>query len=204
MNARKRVGIFSIVLALITLVSLLIGSAFADTDGADDWEQALLAYQQEDFSEYQLILDKLNAEFGTDAHLITPQESIDTGIPLPSLKTLPPLEEFENEMRSICEGASESNRIARENFARAMADPDCIVVRQSVEDGDGYYVRDANGRIVGTNFRMIDCEALSRAVEDPSFDKTVPCYWKQDAAGNWYPVYVELDAEGNWHPINLP
>jgi len=58
---------------------------------------------------------------------------------------------------------------------------------------------------VSTNFRMLDLAALSRAVEDPSFDKTVPCYWKLDAAGKWYPVYVELDAAGNWwRAIGLP
>ena len=51
-------------------------------------------------SEYQAVIDKLNAEYGTDMRFITLREHSDFGIPLPDPRHLGTVEEFERKIRT--------------------------------------------------------------------------------------------------------
>ncbi|MDR3136936.1 MAG: hypothetical protein LBU07_05980 [Coriobacteriales bacterium] len=75
----------------------------------------------ESLAPYQAILDSVNAQYGTDIHLITTQESLLTGIPVPTASSLGALGEFEAEIIALAEFSSATNAATQQATAAAQA-----------------------------------------------------------------------------------
>jgi len=130
--SRKRVAVL-----LAAIVTLSYGSsAYA------------LELREDDLSEYLAIVDRVNAEYGTDFKFVTEEESQRHGIPMPSPSHLGSPAEFEKNLRAEMAEASCLNAEA-ERLSR-IASMNAIDSAEGCFDGVMEPLYDENGEVVGT------------------------------------------------------
>ncbi|MCL2632853.1 MAG: hypothetical protein FWD45_07235 [Coriobacteriia bacterium] len=121
-----------------------------------------------DLSEYQAILDKLNAEYGTDCRFVS-QDDIDRygylGIRLPRVEDMGTLSEFE-EFHRIELAAAEQRRKEAEEFYAEFAD-DIL----SGECGSAEPILNDDGEVIGYGYPSIETDDASR-IEEPELTRS--------------------------------
>jgi len=133
---KKRPQLLSMLISVILTIGLMPAAAFA-TSSMDRYGN--------DLAEYQLILDKLNEEYGVTFAFVNEWDVKNIrGLTIPTPTDLGTLAEFERIMRSACIEAAGESRRNEDEWNRALGTSEAFQLEWESE-----YIRDEDGYIIG-------------------------------------------------------